>query len=117
LTGQPASTVAWTVATRQLLTQGDPARGAALATICNDCHGTNGVSNDAAIPNLAGQSVAAVYNQLVDFKEGRRSAAVMGVYVDQLSQATMANHAAYYASMPNPFTGAPTTSGSSIQCG
>jgi cytochrome c553 len=108
--GQPASTVAWTVATRQLLTEGNPAGGAASATTCNNCHGVNGVSNDAAIPNLAGQSVAAIYKQLADFKERRRNAAVMGVYVDPLSQAAMVDLAAYYASLPNPFIGATTAS-------
>jgi cytochrome c553 len=110
IAGQPASTVAWTVATRQLLTQGSPARGAASATTCNNCHGVNGVSNDAVIPNLAGQSVAAIYKQLADFKEGRRNAAVMGVYVDPLSQASMVDLAAYYGSLPNPFMGATTAS-------
>ena len=54
---QPASTVAWTAATRRLLAQGNAARGAALATTCNNCHGANGISTDAAFPNLAGQSV------------------------------------------------------------
>jgi cytochrome c553 len=87
-------------------------RGAALATACNNCHGTNGVSNDAAIPNLAGQSVAAIYKQLADFKERRRSAAVMGVYVDPLSRVAMVDLAAYYASLPNPFIGATTESAS-----
>jgi cytochrome c553 len=101
--GRPASTIAWTVTTRELMTQGNPVRGAASATTCNNCHGVNGVSNDAAIPNLAGQSVAAIYKQLADFKDGRRNAAVMGVYVDPLSQAAMVDLAAYYASLPNPF--------------
>jgi len=110
--GQPTSTVAWTVAIRQLLTQGDPARGAALATTCNNCHGVNGVSNDAAIPNLLGQSVAAIYKQLADFKEGRRNTAVMGVYVYPLSPTELVDLATYYASLPDPFVGAATTSDS-----
>jgi cytochrome c553 len=108
--GEPASTVAWTVATRQFLAQGNPGRGAASATTCNNCHGVNGVSNDAAIPNLAGQSVAAIYKQLADFKEGRRNAAVMGVYVEPLSQAAMVDLAAYYASLPNLLIEATTVS-------
>ena len=55
---QIASTVAWTPATRQRLSKGDAARGAAIASTCNNCHGANGVSADAIIPNLAGQSVS-----------------------------------------------------------
>jgi cytochrome c553 len=108
IAGQTASTVAWTVATRQLLTQGNPTRGAASATTCNNCHGVNGVSNDAAVPNLAGQSVAAIYKQLADFKNGRRNTAIMGVYVDPLSQAAMVDLAAYFASLPSPFIVATT---------
>jgi len=101
--GQPASTVAWTVATRRLMTQGDAARGAAFATRCNTCHGDQGVSMDAAFPNLVGQSVAALYKQLEDFKGRKRNAAVMGVFVDPLSQQEMLDLAAYYASLPVPF--------------
>ena len=99
---QPSSTVAWTPATRELLTQGDPARGAALATACNNCHGANGISADAAIPNLAGHSVAAIYKQLEDFKSNRRNAMVMGVFVAPLSQQQMLDLAAHYAALPNP---------------
>ena len=101
--GQPASTVAWTPATRARLTQGNPGRGAALATTCNNCHGANGISADAAFPNLTGQSVAAIYKQLEDFKSGKRNAAVMGVYVAPLSQQDMLDLAAHFASLPNPF--------------
>jgi len=104
--GQPASNVAWTAATRKLLTQGDAARGAALATVCNNCHGVNGVSADAVFPNLAGHSVAAIYKQLEDFKSGKRNTAVMGVFVDPLSQAGMLDLATHYASLANPFAGA-----------
>lgn len=104
--GQPASNVAWTTATRRMLTQGDAARGAAIATPCNNCHGANGVSADAAFPNLAGQSVAAIYKQLEDFRSGKRSAAVMGVFVDPLSEEGMLDLATYYASLANPFAAA-----------
>ena len=106
----PSSTVAWTTATRELLTQGDAARGATLAAACNNCHGANGVSADAAIPNLAGHSAAAIYKQLEDFKSNRRNAAVMGVFVGPLSQRQMLDLAAHYAALPNPLTDASATS-------
>jgi cytochrome c553 len=110
--GQPASTVAWTAATRRLLTRGDAVRGAALATPCNNCHGASGVSADAAIPNLVGQSVAAIYKQLEDFKSGKRDAAVMGVFVAPLSQEGMLDLATHYASLSNPFDRAVAPPGS-----
>jgi cytochrome c553 len=110
--GQPSSTVAWTVATRELMTRGDSARGAAMATTCGNCHGANGISADAAIPNLAGQSVASLYKQLEDYKSGKRNPAVMGVYVDPLSKEQLLDLATHFASLPNPFAGAATASGS-----
>jgi cytochrome c553 len=112
IAGQPASTVAWTPATRRRLTQGNAARGAALATSCNNCHGANGISADAAFPNLAGQSVAAVYKQLEDFKSGKRNAAVMGVYVAPLSEQDMLDLAAHFASLPDRFAEPGRTPGS-----
>ena len=99
---QPSSNVAWTAATRELLKGGNAVRGATLATACNNCHGANGISADAAIPNLAGHSVAAIYEQLEDFKSNKRNAMVMGVFVAPLSQQQMLDLAAHYATLPNP---------------
>jgi cytochrome c553 len=104
--GQPSSTVAWTASTRQMLAQGSPARGAEFATTCGACHGADGVSSDAAFPNLAGQSVSAIYKQLHDFETGARNPMVMGAYIESLSQQALIDLAAYYASLPNPTDGA-----------
>ena len=100
--GQPASTVAWTTETRRNLANGNSSSGAGIAQPCNGCHGTNGISSDAIIPNLAGQSAAAIYKQLADFRTSKRDAAVMGVYVSPLSEQGLLDLAAYYASLPNP---------------
>jgi cytochrome c553 len=102
--GQPASEVAWTTATRDLLARGDATRGAAIATTCNNCHGANGISADAAFPNLAGQSVAALYKQLEDYKSGKRDPVVMGVFVTPLSQQQLLDLATHFASLPGPFS-------------
>ena len=113
---QPASNVAWTPATREMLRRGDAVRGAGLATTCNNCHGVNGVSADAAFPNLAGQDVAALYKQLEDFRSRKRDAAVMGVYVDPLSPQDLLDVAAHFASLRNPFAAAqaPGSSAASV---
>ena len=110
--GKPASNVAWTAATREELTRGDAVRGAALATTCNNCHGVNGVSTDAAFPNLVGQGVAALYKQLEDFRSRKRDATVMGVYVDSLSQQDVLDIATHFASLHNPFVATARTRGS-----
>ena len=103
MAGQPASTVAWTPATRRLLAGGDAGRGAALASACTNCHGETGVSADAAIPNLAGQSASAIYKQLADFRSGRRNPALMGVFVASLSEQELIDLAVHFASLQDPF--------------
>jgi len=110
--GQPASQVAWTTETRRRLAQGDARAGGAIAQTCNNCHGAAGVSADAIIPNLAGQSAAAIYKQLDDFKSGKRDPAVMGVYVSPLSDQNLLDLAAHYALMPNPTGDTLSTRGS-----
>jgi cytochrome c553 len=114
LAGEPASRVAWTATTRQYIEQGNAARGATLvAATCANCHGRIGITDDAIFPNLAGQSRAAIYKQLQDFKSGRRDAAVMGVYVAPLQDADLRDLAAYYASLPAPPARAPNAPASS----
>lgn len=102
ISGQPASMVAWTTETRRNLAGGNSNAGVGIAQPCNGCHGTGGISSDAIIPNLAGQSAAAIYKQLADFKTRKRDAAVMGVYVSPLSERNLLDLAAHYASLPNP---------------
>jgi cytochrome c553 len=107
--GQPASQVAWTTETRRRLAQGDARAGAAIAATCNNCHGAAGISADAIIPNLAGQSAAAIYKQLEDFRSKRRNADVMGVYVSPLSEQNLLDLAVHYARLPNPIAKTPVT--------
>lgn len=103
----PASNLAWTAATRERLKRGDAARGATLAAAtCDNCHGANGVSADAAFPNLAGQDIGALYKQLDDFRSRKRGAAVMGVYANALSPQDMLDIASHFAALRNPFAGA-----------
>jgi cytochrome c553 len=112
--GQPASSVAWTPATRRFLRGGDTSRGGALATTCNNCHGVTGVSADAAIPNLVGQTVAALYKQLEDFRSRKREPAVMGAYLQPLSQQDLLDLATHFASLPNPFNRPPESPGDGV---
>src|SRR5262249_20295850 len=102
IAGQPASLVAWTTETRRKLAQGNAVAGATVATTCDNCHGATGISSDAIIPNLAGQSAAAIYKQLEDFRSNKRNAAVMGVFVSPLSEQNLLDLAAHYALLPNP---------------
>jgi cytochrome c553 len=74
-------------------------RGATLALRCTMCHGARGLSQ-ADTPNLAGQYPVTIYKELVDFKTGARTSAVMAPLVASLSDADMRDLAAYYAYLP-----------------
>jgi cytochrome c553 len=74
-------------------------RGATLAQRCAICHGPTGISR-ADSPNLAGQYVAVIYKQLLDFRSRARTNAVMSPFAANLSDQDIADLAAYYAYLP-----------------
>ena len=104
----PVSTVAMT---SQLLARATPesiGRGATIAHQCAICHGPTGVSR-ADSPNLGGQYADAVYKQLVDFKSGARSNAIMTPFAVALSDAEMIDVANYYHFVPRLPAAQPVT--------
>lgn len=78
---------------------GDAAAGKAKSMMCSACHGTAGISAVPMYPNLAGQKEAYTAKQLKDFKSGKRNDPTMKGMVAALSDADIANLAAYYASL------------------
>ncbi len=85
----------------------DIAAGRALAgAVCAACHGANGVSISAGMPNLAGQRGPYIVKQLKAYKSKKRKHAIMGGVTSQLDNAAMADVAAYYASLPGAPVGA-----------
>jgi cytochrome c553 len=74
-------------------------RGATLAQRCAICHGPTGISR-ADSPNLAGQYASVIYKELLDFRSGARSNAVMSPFAVDLKDQDMADLAAYYAYLP-----------------
>ncbi len=76
-------------------------RGATLAMQCTMCHGERGMSQ-ANSPNLAGQYPSVIYKELMDFKAGARTNAVMSPMVVHLTDQDMRDLAAYYSSLPRP---------------
>ncbi|WP_448213977.1 c-type cytochrome [Colwellia sp. MEBiC06753] len=73
--------------------------GKAKAAVCAACHGAEGVSAIPMYPNLAGQKEAYIVKQLNDFKAGNRKDPVMAPMAMPLTDADIANLAAYYASL------------------
>jgi len=78
---------------------GDIAAGKAKAATCGACHGAAGISAVPMYPNLAGQKEQYLVKQMKDFKSGARKDPVMGAMAMPLSDADIANLAAYYASL------------------
>ena len=105
----PVSQVTWTPEVLQILARADPERGRAkVVEVCAACHGEQGVSVGPQFPNLAGQSGAAIYKQLHDYRTDSRTHPQMTAIAKALEDAQIADVAAYYAGQPkrnpNPAT-------------
>ncbi len=77
---------------------GDAAAGKDKATACAMCHGPNGEGTQMA-PKLAAEDPAKFGQALADYKSGKKDNAMMKAQAGSLSDADMANLAAYYASL------------------
>lgn len=77
----------------------DPEAGKQKAVMCAACHGANGISPIPTYPNLAGQHAAYTEAQLKAFRDGTRKNPIMSPMAAALSDADIANLAAYYASL------------------
>src|SRR6516164_396002 len=97
----PVSQVVWTPGVLQILADARPERGRAkVQEMCFACHGEQGISVSPEYPNLAGQSGAAIYKQLSDYRTGSRTSQVMTDIAKALDENTLADVAAYYAARP-----------------
>jgi len=67
--------------------------------VCAACHGRNGVSVAAAIPNLAGQKIDYLISQLHAFKDGERKNDLMNPIASQLNDQDIENVATFFASL------------------
>lgn len=76
---------------------GDAAAGKTKAASCAGCHGPDGTSFADMYPNLKGQKAAYVVKQLKAFKDGTRADPIMAGMSAALSDADMADIAAFYA--------------------
>lgn len=100
------SDVVWTAALVNRLSTATGTAAPAAAAVCAGCHGPKGVSPVPTYPNLAGQSVAAIYKELKDFKSGARASPIMAPMAQPLSDDQMLALAAHFSHLPR---GAPDT--------
>lgn len=79
------------------LTQGSAEAGATKAAPCAACHGPGGNSANPEWPKLAGQSSRYTFEQLQQFKSGKRQNPLMSAQAAALSDQDMKDLAAYFA--------------------
>lgn len=94
------------IASQTLLAQGDAAAGQAKSALCATCHGTDGNSQIAMNPKLAGQSARYLIKQLSDYKSGARQNPTMTAMVASLSEQDIEDIAAWYSSQEVTLDGA-----------
>jgi cytochrome c553 len=75
----------------------DADAGKAKAATCMACHGADGNSPTAVIPNLAGQTARYIYLELRDFKSGQRQNPIMQPLAQTLSKEDMLDLGAFFA--------------------
>ncbi|KOO14570.1 cytochrome C biogenesis protein CcsB [Vibrio xuii] len=86
----------------QAFAAGDVAAGQAKAAVCAACHGADGIAMIPDYPNLKGQNEQYLVSSIKAYKNKERNggmAAVMQAQASLLSDADIANLAAYYASL------------------
>ena len=105
--------VAWGMATLACSAQPVPRRVpdtmAQRVQPCTVCHGPEGrASNAGYFPRIAGKPAGYLYNQLINFREGRRTQAAMTHLVDYLSDAYLREMAEHFAALDLPYPAAQT---------
>jgi cytochrome c553 len=92
------SLVSWDRPTDALIAGGAVARGRTIVDAqCAACHSAASRAADPTIPYLEGFSRKTIYKELVDYRSGRRVAAIMNGVAKGLSDDQMRDVAAYYA--------------------
>jgi len=88
---------------------GNATEGAGKSIACQACHGGDGISIAAEVPNLAGQKVQYLTNQLKAFRSGDRKHDIMNPVARQLSDTDIGDLAAFWSGLP-PAAGGRETS-------
>jgi cytochrome c553 len=71
---------------------------------CTACHGSEGRAGpDGYYPRIAGKPAGYLYNQLLNFREGRRHYGLMAGLLDTLSDAYLYEMATYFARLDLPY--------------
>lgn len=74
-------------------------RAVMLSNSCAGCHGTDGIS-PGAMPSINGKSAQFISRALLEFREGKREATVMGRHASGYSDDEIQLIAEYFSSLP-----------------
>jgi len=88
-----------TMLTTGAFAAGDAAAGKTKSASCQGCHGLNGKSNNPKIPNLAGQKKDYLITAINAYKNDKRKDPMMGMAAKPLTDADIADLAAFYSSV------------------
>jgi cytochrome c553 len=98
-----ALAVALLAATANVAQAGDVEAGRQKSAPCASCHGVDGNATAPGMPSLAGQPNYFTHWQLIKYRDGRRKDPQMSPPAQHLTDADMADLAAYYAAQaPRP---------------
>jgi cytochrome c553 len=78
---------------------GDAELGRGKSTTCHACHGADGLGTAPMYPKLAGQHEAYLVYALRGYRSGERKNAIMAGFATGLSDADIADLAAFYSSL------------------
>src|SRR5215213_3220510 len=71
---------------------------------CTACHGKEGkAAPDGYYPRIAGKPAGYLYNQLLNFRDGRRHYGLMARLLDPLSDAYLLEIAQYFSALDLPY--------------
>jgi cytochrome c553 len=71
---------------------------------CVACHGREGrAGSDGYYPRIAGKPAGYLYNQLINFRDGKRTYPIMTAMLDNLSDAYLREIAQYFADQHPPY--------------
>ncbi|MET4579928.1 c-type cytochrome [Ottowia thiooxydans] len=77
---------------------------------CVVCHGQEGrATNEGYFPRIAGKPAGYLFNQLVNFREGRRKNAAMAYLLDQMSDTYLQEIADYFSGLELAYPPPPPT--------
>jgi cytochrome c553 len=80
---------------------------------CTGCHGKEGRAGpDGYYPRLAGKPAGYLYNQLLNFRDGRRHYGLMASLVEPLSDAYLMEIAQYFSQLELPYPAPPPATAS-----